>query len=227
MNQCQLLSLVVVWGVWREATNRKHPIGWALLWKQMVEIESMYFDKSCMWWIVSWSSMSGGCRAVWSISNGVSDKQGFKVQASRMVIGASWYRERALGDRLAECRQMASARQVVPRSKLQGRDKESQQRFSVWILARDGRSCHQILQNPHHKQKPRLTLCGYTVIDVQRSVLSVHFWGFSLDSMSRAGSDIPGEVALPLLDWVEGSRSELDLLILLFETRRPVGLTVP
>ena len=36
------------------------------------------------------------------------------------------------GVQMAECRQMASARQVVPRSKgVDGRDKESQQRFSV------------------------------------------------------------------------------------------------
>jgi hypothetical protein len=43
--------------------------------------------------------------------------------------------------------------------------------------------------------------------------------GLFLDSMPRDGLDILGEVTL--------SRSELDLLILLFETRCLIGLSVP
>lgn len=87
-----------------------------------------------------------------------------------MVISASWYREWALGD------QMASARQVVPRSRLEGSwHKDFSSEFSHVTAI-----CVII---------PRDFLWIYCY---QCSVLSVHFWGFFSDSMSRGRSDIPG-----------------------------------
>jgi len=134
--------------------------------------------------------------------------------SSRMVIDASWCRWWSLGD------QMMSARQVVPRCKgVDGRDKKKvQQRCFVWIFARDSIGFFTLRLSP--------ALSVDTAIGGHYSVLSVHFGTF-FSSTSRDVSDIPVEVALPP-EWVEGSTgSELDLPILLFGTRRSIGLWVP
>src|SRR5258708_245906 len=113
---------------------------------------------------------------------------------------------------MAECRQMhASARQRSWRA-----GQRSQQRFFVGIFARDSRGFFTIRRNFETLSADILL----SMLNVQRSVLSVHSGDFCL-SMSQGG------LIDPVPTWILRLTPEalavpplLEHLIFLFETRR-------